>query len=363
MTDDDSTTRHLVALSHVPGIGPKRFGALMHRFGSPERAWKAPASDLRAVLDQKTLEAFILTRHEVDPTAALTQVTDAGAIVIARDDPDYPARLRQIPNPPFVLYVRGDPGLLSARAVAVVGTRRATDDGYGAAQKITFGLADAGLVIVSGLAGGIDTIAHRAALAAGAGTVAVLGCGIDTVYPAANHALQEIIARRGAVASEYPPGIPPKPGNFPARNRIVSGLSLATVVVEAGERSGALITARCALDQGRDVFAVPGSILSKTAVGANALLAAGAGVATSADEILTALDLVHLEAPLHACREPHVEPTEAHVLARLGAVPEHIDAIGRAADMAPSEVSRVLSMLEIKGLVHHTGGMRWTKTR
>jgi DNA processing protein len=188
--------------------------------------------------------------------------------------------------------------------------------------------------------------------------VAVLGCGPDVAYPASNHGLLAEIAARGAVVSEYPPGTQPDAGNFPARNRIVSGLAVATLVVEAGVKSGALITARCAVEQGRDVFAVPGSIFRASHAGANALLGAGAGVALSADDILAALDLTQL-VPVAPPRAVVTSPAESALLARLGVEPVHVDALGRQAGLGASEVATTLSLLEIKGLARHLGGMLW----
>jgi DNA processing protein len=351
--------RYWVAFSHVPGIGPARLGALIERLGSVEAAWHAPASALDGLLDQRSRTAFLSARTESDPDELLARVAAAGARAVTWDDPAYPARLRRVPLPPYLLYVRGNPALLDTRAVAVVGTRRASAYGRRAAAEIAGQLAAAGVTIVSGLALGVDAVAHQAALDAGGATVAVLGCGVDIVYPERNRTLTGRIATEGALISEYPPSRPPDAGNFPARNRIVSGLSLATLVVEAGVKSGALITAGFALEQGGDVFAVPGSIFSPLSEGTNLLIANGAGVARSADDILAALDLTRAAEQNAARRSLPTDPTEAALLLHLAAEPMHIDDLARAAGLGSADVARALTMMELKGLVQHTGGMRW----
>ncbi len=355
----DEDLCYWVAFSHVPGIGPARLGALIERLGSVRAAWHAPAGALDGVLDQRSRATFLAIRAESDPAALLARVAAAGARAVTWDDPAYPARLRRIPLPPYLLYVRGDPALLDTRAVAVVGTRRASAYGRRAAVELAGELAAAGVTIVSGLALGVDAAAHQAALDRGGATVAVLGCGVDVVYPERNRALAARVAAEGALVSEYPPGRPPDAGNFPARNRIVSGLALATLVVEAGAKSGALITAELALEQGGDVFAVPGSIFSPTSEGTNRLIASGAGVARSADDILAALDLTRAAEQNAARRALPANPTEAALLAQLAAEPMHIDDLARAAGLASADVAGALTLMELKGMVQHTGGMRW----
>ncbi len=362
MSQPDKSVRHWVAFSHVPGVGPARMAALLNHFGSVAAAWHAPERELRQILDRRSLESLLGVRSALDLDATLARISDLGARVIIRHDSAYPKRLRTIPYAPFVLYVLGDAGLLETRGVAVVGTRRASEYGRLAARKLAGDLAAAGVTIVSGLALGIDSVAHGAALDAGGNTTAVLGCGLDVAYPGRNRSLRARIARHGALVSEYPLGTQPEAGNFPARNRIISGLSLATVVVEAGVKSGALITARYALDQGRDVFAVPGSIFQPGCAGANALLGAGAGVALSADDVLTALDLTQVEVQETVRHTLPADPIEDMLLGSLGAEPLHIDALGRATGLDSAAVTRALSLMELKGLAQHTGGMRWIAT-
>jgi len=346
-----------IAFSHVPGIGPARFGALRTRFGGARRAWSANERALGEVLDRRSLDALVTVRRRLEPDEAMAAVGRRGAWAITVEDPEYPPQLRTIDGPPFVLYGQGDLARLSAPAVAVVGTRDASKYGRDAAALLAGGLAAAGVTVVSGLARGIDAAAHQAALEHGR-TVAVLGTGLDQAYPAANGWLQARIATHGALVTEYPLGSSPEPGNFPARNRIVSGLALATVVVEAGVKSGALITARLALEQGRDVLAVPGSIFHGAAAGTNALLASGAGVARSADDILAALDLATVA--VRPSRQPVVaDPTQAALLAAMTGEGTHIDVLARTTGLPVTEVARALQLLELGGLVRHVGGMTW----
>ncbi len=358
MTALSPETCSLIAFSHVPGVGPQRLAALREHFGSAAAAWQAPASQLASVLDARVLAALEATRARLDLARIAARLEALDASVLTIDDPAYPQALRSVTQPPFLLYARGDVGLLSRRCVAVVGARRATPYGLLAAQRLAGDLAQAGVTVVSGLATGIDAEAHRAALAAHGATAAVLGCGLDVVYPRANRTLQASIARHGLLLTEFPPATPPQPGNFPARNRVISGLSEVVVVVEAGNRSGAMITARYAAEQGRDVFAVPGSIFAATSQGTHELLAAGAGIARSADDILAALGL-----PKPALPAPQGTTgptgTAAEVVAVLGLEPMHIDDVGRQTGLSSAEVANALSLLELQGRVRHVGGMRW----
>jgi DNA processing protein len=362
VTTDDATP-YWVAFNHVPGIGPTRLAALVARFGDVAAAWRAPAAALADVLDERSHASMLTVRHALDLERTMARIRALGAAVVTLASADYPDRLRQVVQAPYVLYVLGDVSLLQSRAVSVVGTRRPTDYGLRATRAIAGDLAAAGVTVVSGLALGIDGAAHRAALDAHGATVAVLGCGPDIVYPPMHGRLFADVVRHGAVVSEYPPGTPPDAGNFPARNRIVSGLSLATVVVEAGEQSGALITARIALDHGRDVFAVPGSIFSAASAGTNGLIAVGAGLIASADDVLAALDLTHLAAQTTARQLVPADATEASLLAELGGEPTHIDVLIRQSGRGSAEVTRALAIMELKGLVHHMGNMCWTAAR
>ncbi|MFN2250492.1 MAG: DNA-processing protein DprA [Anaerolineae bacterium] len=355
-------TPFYVAFSHVSGIGPVRLAALLDRFGNVEAAWNASRRELAAVLDNRSAAAVVETRRHLDLGRSMKSLVELGAQVLTQDSAQYPARLREIPRPPFVLYVTGSADALSRRSVAVVGTRRASDYGLMAARRLAGGIGDRGVAVVSGMALGIDAAAHRAAVDTSGSTIAVLGCGLDIDYPFANRSLRKSVDSRGAVVTEYPPGTTPLAGNFPARNRIVSGLALATLVVEAGTRSGALITARLALDQGREVFAVPGSIFSERSAGSNGLIAAGAAPALSAGELLEALELESLVPSGTPAPEPR-DATQAALLRLLGEGPLHVDDLCRAAGIPASDAARALTLMELRGWVQHMGGMRWMATR
>ncbi len=252
-----------IGFNKVRGIGPARLRALLDAFGSIEAAWLAPADALREVgLDRRSLANLVQARGELDLTAEVARAASAGADILTWDDPRYPERLMAINDPPPVLYIRGDLRPDDDWAVAMVGTRHATAYGKEAARLIATDLARAGATVVSGLARGIDAVVHRAALEAGGRTLAVLGSGVDIIYPWENLKLSQEIAAHGAVISEYPLGTQPEASNFPPRNRIISGLSRGVVVVEAGEQSGALITAGYAADQGRERLCRAGEHLS-----------------------------------------------------------------------------------------------------
>ncbi|MBU1879469.1 MAG: DNA-processing protein DprA, partial [Chloroflexi bacterium] len=279
-------------------------------------------------------------------------------------DPDYPALLREIHGAPPVLYVRGELLPRDEWALAVVGTRRVTAYGREVTSRLAGELARCGVTVVSGLARGVDTVAHRAALDAGGRTIAVLGSGLDVVYPAENRKLAQQIAEQGALVSDYSLGTRPEAGNFPARNRIISGLALGTLVTEAGAGSGALITADYALDQGREVFAVPGSILSRGSAGTNdRIQQGGAKLVASVPDILEELNLTMIADHQEAREVLPANETEAALLAQLAAEPVHIDQLARGAALPVAEVSAALTMMELKGLVRHAGGMQYARVR
>ena len=357
-----------VVLSMAAGIGPVRFQRLLATCGGARRAWQASDLELAAAgLERRTADSLRRLREQTTPAAVASRLTQLGIRALTLLDDDYPAALRQLADPPPVLFVRGRLGSVDARAVAVVGTRRATPYGYAVAERLARGLAAAGVTVVSGLAKGIDTAAHRAALHAGGRTVAVLGNGLDQVYPPDNAGLARRIVDEdaGAIVSEFPPGVPPDAVNFPRRNRIISGLSSATVIVEAGERSGALITADFALEQGHEVLVVPGSILSPMSVGPNELLKQGATPVTSVQDILDALSSLPptLESPTEALARglPQLGPEETSVWQALGGEPRHVDEIARALAAASGDVSARLALLELKGLARQVGAMLYTR--
>lgn len=348
----------------TPGIGPARLARLIEVFGSAETAWLADPRELaRSGLESKYCDALVSTRAHLDLHAELERAWQADIQLICIEDAAYPKLLRQIPMPPPLLYVRGTLEPTDEWALAVVGTRSPTSYGKEAARRVVTDLAGAGITIVSGLALGIDTIAHDAALGAGGRTLAVLGCGVDHFYPERNRALAEQIAQNGAVISEYPLGTLPTPTNFPPRNRLISGLTCGTLVVEAGERSGALITVTFALEQGRDVFAIPGSIFSRASAGTNRLIRDGAGLVTSAQDVLDALDWTRATAQQEVQLAMPENTAEANLLELLSYEPQHVDELGRSSGMAAPEVAATLTMLELKGLVRQAGAMQYVLAR
>jgi DNA processing protein len=366
MSIDTSTTfadrDALVALSQVTHIGPVRLGRLRDHFGSLADAWNAPESALRQVLDERTCRAMMTARQRLSPPEVIESISRAGIEFATVLDDSYPRILREIPGPPPVLYFRGTLPAQDEPTVAVVGTRRATSYGREATARIVTELATAGVTIISGLAKGIDGFAHRAALEAGGRTIAVLASGVDIIYPPEHRQLSDRILEMGALVSDYPPGTKPDAPNFPARNRIISGLSLATVVVEAPSRSGALITVGFAADQGRDVYAVPGSILSRSSEGSNRLLREGATPLTSAGELLDDLKL----SPVVA-EEPEqvafpMTDEERSIYALVTAEPQHIDELAYSAGLTSSAASALMMMLELKGLVANAGAQHFVAT-
>ena len=353
-----------IGFNNVRGIGPARLTALLDVFGSVEAAWASPADALREIgLDRRSIANLVEARGELDLAAELETINRAGVQVLTWEDGRYPERLRQIDDPPPVLYVRGELRPADDWAVAIVGTRRASNYGREAARMLAADLARAGVTIISGLARGIDGQAHRAAMEAGGRTIAVLGSGVDVIYPWENRSLAEEIVGHGALVSEYALGTPPEANNFPPRNRIISGLSRGVIVVEAGEQSGALITADFAAEQGRDVFAVPGSIFQRGSQGTNRLIRDGAQPVLSANDILEALNLKTVAQHIEAQMLLPTDATEALLFERLSEEPVHVDEIGRAVGLPIATVSSTLTLMELKGLARQVGGMNFVRAR
>jgi DNA processing protein len=345
--------RYWVGFNLVPRIGPVRLRALLSYFGDLEHAWHADAASLRAAgLPQDALERLLYLRMRLDLDAEVRKITDLGISVLTWEDATYPTLLKNIDQPPPLLYVWGELLPADQWAIAVVGTRHASAYGKEVARRLASGLAENGVTIVSGLALGIDGIAHRAALDAGGRTLAVLGCGLDTIYPSSHHEIAERIKQHGALISDYPLGTKPEAINFPPRNRIISGLSLGTLVVEAGLDSGALITLRFALEQGRETFAVPGNIYGHTSMGCNAVIQRGeAKLVTSVADILEELNLTMVVQQNEVRQAIPEDPTERALMGCLSAEPTHIDEVVRASGLATAVVSSALCMMELKGLV------------
>ncbi len=320
------------------------------------QAMYAAARDAHASERDRRSRGFASFAASFDDAAELRRLAAEGYRWLGRSEPAFPPRLGSIHDPPPGLFLRGDavPELLARPAVAVVGARACSDYGAHVARSLARELAAAGVVVVSGLARGIDGWAHRGCLEAGGRTVAVLGCGIDRDYPRAHAALAREVAAGGLLLSEYPPGVAPAPWRFPARNRIVAGLALATVVVEARERSGALITADLALEEGREVLAVPGEITSALSDGANALLRLGATPVTCAADVLEAIGI---EPPAPLPDAPLPGSAASAVLAALGAGAATVDQIARLARMTPAATAAALVELELAGHIEVQAGV------
>lgn len=343
-----------LALKMVPGIGNILGLGLVRAFRSPEAVFAARDQELQCAGVRREVRAALRRFErwrEVD--GQLARLERAGGRLVTWDDAAYPERLREIHDPPLFLYVLGELTPADGAAVAVVGSRDASAYARQMTAVISEGLAGRGITVVSGLARGVDAAAHEAALRAGGRTLAVLGSGIDVVYPSEHHRLLMRIAQHGAVVSEYPMGAQPDAENFPARNRIISGLALGTVVVEAGERSGSLITAHCAAEQGREVFAVPGPVGARTR-GTHQLLRQGAALAESADDIVREI-APHLQ-PAGGPPVPSLSDLETAIVAQLDEVPRSVDELIARTALPAGTVLETLLVLELRGVVRQLPG-------
>lgn len=357
-------TKYWVGFNNIPGIGRVRLAQLESYFGSLEQAWKASPGELaKAGLDSATLRTISQNRDAISPDAEMEKLEHFGVDILTCNDTRYPARLKEIYDYPPVLYVRGSIQPEDEWCLAVVGTRRATVYGRQVTEELTSDLARSGITIVSGLARGIDTIAHRSALEAGGRTLAVFACGLDIVYPAENERLARQIIEKGALISEYALGTKPRAENFPRRNRILSGLSLGVLVTEAGETSGAMITARMALEQNREVMAIPGSILSPASHGTNSLIQEGAKLVREPADILEELNLTTVTRQIEMREILPESETESVLMQHLGAEPTHIDEVCRATGLPAATVSGTLAMMELKGLVKQVSTMNYVLAR
>jgi len=361
---NENELKYWVGFSKMPGIGRVKISQLLEHFNSLEHAWKASTGELKkSGLDSKTVENIVNLRTRIAPDEEMESLKKYKIKVLACDSPAYPQRLKEIYDYPPVLYIRGNLLREDECCLAVVGTRRATVYGRQVTEEIVSDLARNGITIVSGLARGIDSIAHRATLEADARTMAVFACGLDIVYPAENAKLAREIMEHGALISEYPLGTKPKADNFPRRNRIMSGLSLGVLVIEAGESSGALITANQALEQNREVFAVPGSILSPASRGTNHLIQEGAKLVRNYVDILEELNLTIIAQQLEMKELLPVDEAESLLLKQLSREPIHINDICRQSGLATALVGSALTMMELKGMVKQVGGMNYVLAR
>ena len=348
----------------IPGIGRVKFAQLENYFGNLENAWKATPSELKhAGLDSSAIQAITSWRPRISLEAEMEKLDRHGVKAFKYNDPNYPSRLREIYDYPPLLYIRGSLFPEDEWCLAVVGTRRATVYGRQVTEEIATDLAQNKITIVSGLAKGIDSVAHHAALAAGGRSIAVFACGLDIVYPSENASLARSIIQQGALISEYPLGTKPRADNFPRRNRIMSGMSLGVLVVEANKTSGAMITARLALEQNREVFAIPGSILSPASRGTNYLIQEGAKLVRDYTDILEELNLMTVARQMEMREIIPPSDTESLLLKQLSAEPTHVDEVCRSSGLPISTVSSTLAMMELKGLVKQVGPMSYSLTR
>jgi len=356
--------RFWVGFSKVSGIGPARLRMLLDYYGDIKAAWQANPGELRAIgLDRRSVESLVRVRQRLDLDAEMAKLARLNVSVLTWDSPAYPRLLKNIDDPPAILYVRGNLTSSDEFALAVVGTRRASTYGKECTRLLVRGLAESGITVVSGLAYGVDTEAHRTALQTGGRTIAVLGCGVDITYPAENRKLSQQIVQSGALVSEYPLGTNPESGNFPRRNRIISGLCLGVLFVEGTVQSGARITTDYALDQGREVFAVPGSILRRSGAGPNYLIQNGAKLVTEVNDILEELNLTMVAQHNEARTIIPDNEMEATLLDHLSAEPVHVDELGQVTGLAAGDLASTLTMMELKGMVRQVGAMNYVIAR
>ncbi|HLC17160.1 MAG TPA: DNA-processing protein DprA [Thermodesulfovibrionia bacterium] len=356
--------RYWLALSLIKGLGPVTIKQVVTAFGEAKAVFSQRADQIIAVAGITQSRAQLIASFKdwqlVDNT--IEAVQKAGAALVTFNDPDYPEELKQLYDPPSVLFVKGELLSNDKFAVSIVGSRTCTEYGRNVTQKMTASLCAKGFTIVSGMARGIDTVAHSSALKAGGRTFAVLGSGIDVPYPSENMPLFHKIPDSGAVISEFPPGTRPIRENFPKRNRLISALSLGTLVIEASDKSGALITARCAVDQGKEVFAIPGNINWLTSKGTHDLIKKGAKLVDNPDDIVEELAPL-LKGFLREARIRQLPPLneeEQAVLKTCDREPIHIDDIIRQTSMPPSRVMSVLLALELKGLIRQWEGKKFS---
>ena len=345
---DDVSLKAWLALSLTRGLGGDGARRLLKEFGSPEAVFSASVGSLKSVV--KADVAAEISKGVADDRLppARDWLKDSNNHHVPLADSDYPQALLNIPDPPLLLYVKGRRDLLNQPALAVVGSRNATPQGVNNAEAFARSLSDAGLCIISGMAHGIDAAAHRGALRGRGSSIAVVGTGLDKVYPAANRDLAHALASQGALISEFPLGTPPLAANFPRRNRIISGMSIGCLVVEASLQSGSLITARLALEQGRDVFAIPGSIHAPQSKGCHALLKQGAKLVETAQDILEELGSSLPASP--ACSHA-TQGADSALLEQIGFDPVDLDTLGTRCSLTMAELSAMLLVLELEGRV------------
>ncbi len=350
----DDEINYYVAFSHFYGIGPVRFTALINKYGSAQKAYRVPEIEIKKLFGTHIGEKFSDFKRHFDPRKKVKEIQKEGIAIITKFDRNYPTQLLNIPDPPICLYVKGDYSLFNFKKdyfFGIVGTRKPTPYGQQIAQKFSHDLATAGFIIVSGMAMGIDTVAHEAALNAEGKTIAFLGCGVDIVYPAINISLYERMVKGGGVViSEFPPGEMVRPGLFIARNRLISGLSMGVLVAEGAEDSGALITARFAAEQGKSVFAPPSPITSEMSAAPNSLLKQGAKLVTTVSDIFEEFNLKMVPKTKEDLRKQLVG-AELLIFDKLIVEPRLADELAELHQCPVGEILNTLSLMEIKGVV------------
>lgn len=355
--------KYWVGLSMVTGLGPQNFNKLYGKYGSAEVIWKVPVPELASLgISKNVLDSLKKARSNLRLEREMERLEKLDISLVRVVDEDYPYRLKNIPSPPFLLYVKGSFCEDDSLAVSVVGTRKCSSYGSRVTKRLVNTLAVRKFTIVSGLAYGIDSIAHRTALENSARTIAVLGCGLDRVYPSGNKDLARKIVEgdRGALISEFPLGIPPVPGNFPARNRIISGLGMGVLVTEAPKKSGALITASCAAEQGKPVYAVPGSLFNSSSEGTNRLIKDGAAPVVDCETFLSDLGVEEEKKQVTARKEIPSGEREKAIFEVLEGDTLHVDKIVRTSGLSASVVLSTLSKMELRGMVVDCGGGKWS---
>lgn len=354
--------KYLNALNKIAGVGAKRMQLLLNFFETSENIWHASLEDLKnSAVGEKLAEKIFLEKININPDFEWEKMQRENIQMITLPDSAYPTLLKEITNPPYILYTKGEFNINSSPMISIVGSRRYTSYGSQIATSLAKDLASAGVIVVSGMALGIDTFAHRGALDNAGKTIAVLGNSLDdlNIYPRDNFNLSREIMRNGALVSEYPLEMPAGPMTFPARNRIIAGLTLGTIVIEAGEKSGSLITANMALEYNREIFSVPGSIFSPLSFGTNNLIKSGARVVTGIKDILEELDLSKEITKKELSLKNPTTAEEKILLKILSADPLHIDNIAKLAKLQTATCSGTLSMMEIKGWVKNIGGQNY----
>ena len=366
--------KYWLAINKIPNLGPVTIKKLWEHFGSIQAVWNADEKNIWKIegLSKPAVNAFINNRNKIDLNAEIKAIEKTEIGVLTIEDGDYPAGLRNIYDPPPVLFIKGRILRSDEKALAIVGTRKASRYGLEMARKLASDLSSLGITIISGLAAGIDTAAHRGALEANGRTIAVFGCGINVIFPAANRGLAEEIERTGALVSEFPVGAGTDKVNFPRRNRIISGLSLGVIMVEGHYDSGAMITAKAALDQGREVFAVPGNVQIEQSKGPHWLIKQGAKLVESIEDVLEELKMVMpvkmpnpsislgTSAELRITNEgrnyPELNEEEKKIIKALSLEPKHLDIISAETKLSIPQVSSTLMMLEIKKVIRQLPG-------